>query len=401
MSNFDNPKNVIGMADILADDDEDIDIDEIEKSIITGIPQQKKEKSIDLAKEYSKEMDELGKRFNLGTRLNLGLTVGDEETAEDSRGIDDLLNFSPGSIRGNAKQGLSGLSGTANGGSTSRGGLSGTGLSGGSGLPGSGVKFGLSGNSSSPQQTYKAPYNLVDDEEEEDDTDQPADESGSTQYYPSSTSRPSWNPYKPEDEQLNRMTNEERKQNHVNKVLGTMERNNDDAPFIQKEDEEDEMASIMEQIDLIRSNLESEGVDLSRIPDVNSATSKKEARAVLRILQIKNDRLRYCDFFEEGILAVAYGMEGVFNGQREILGSKIDLTGYSDTVKVKLKRMRYDTSNFVSGIMQGYNISSGWRIMLELIPSLFLYSRNRRLTATAKDNLISDESYKKAMQDLQ
>jgi hypothetical protein len=263
--------------------------------------------------------------------------------------------------------------------------------------------LGLSGNSngSTTQPSYKAPYNLVDDEEDEDGLDDATQQDTNESYYPSSSSRPSWNPYKPEDEQLNRMTNEERKQNHVNKVLGTMERNNDDAPFIQKEDEEDEMASIMEQIDLIRSNLESEGVDLSRIPDVNSATSKKEARAVLRILQIKNDRLRYCDFFEEGILAVAYGMEGVFNGQREILGSKIDLTGYSDTVKVKLKRMRYDTSNFVSGIMQGYNISSGWRIMLELIPSLFLYSRNRRLTATAKDNLISDESYKKAMQDLQ
>jgi hypothetical protein len=98
-------------------------------------------------------------------------------------------------------------------------------------------------------------------------------------------------------------------------------------------------------------------------------------------------------------LAMAYGLENVFDGKREVLGSKIDLTGYSDTVKVKLRRMRYDTSNFVSGIMQGYNISSGWRIMLELVPSLFLYSRNRRLTG--KDNLISDENYKKAMQDLQ
>jgi hypothetical protein len=149
----------------------------------------------------------------------------------------------------------------------------------------------------------------------------------------------------------------------------------------------------------LRGNLESEGVDLSRIPDISSTSSKKEAKSVLRILQIKNDRLRYCDFFEEGILAVAYGLESVFNGKREILGTKIDLTGYYDTVKVKLRRMRYDTSNFVSSIMQGYNISSGWRIALELIPSLFLYSRDRKIKA--KDNLISDDSYKKAMQDLQ
>jgi hypothetical protein len=91
-------------------------------------------------------------------------------------------------------------------------------------------------------------------------------------------------------------------------------------------------------------------------------------------------------------------MESVFDGQREVFGSKIDLTGYSDTVKVKLRRMRYDTSTFVSNMMKGYNIGSGWRIVLELIPSLFLYSRDRKLTA--KDSLMTDESYKKAMQNL-
>jgi len=207
-----------------------------------------------------------------------------------------------------------------------------------------------------------------------------------------------WSPENPKDSQLNYMTNEQRKQEHVNKVIGDMDQVQDDAEFLNQEDEDDEMARIAEQVDLLRTNLEQEGIDLTNIAKISETTSKKEAKRILRILQIKNDRLRYCDFFEEGILAVAYGLEGVFNGQREIFGSKIDLTGYSDTVKVKLRRMRYDTSNFVSSIMQGYNISSGWRIILELIPSLFLYSRERRLKAN--DNLMSDDAYKKAMQDL-
>ena len=244
-----------------------------------------------------------------------------------------------------------------------------------------------------PPATYKAPYNLVDDEDDDEDED--------TSYYPSSNSRPSndaWSANNPRDEQLNRMTNEERKQDHVNKVLNGMDKTNDDAKFVQQEDEEDEMADIMERIDMLRTSLETEGIDLSKIPEVNTGTSKKEAKAVLRILTIKNDRQRYCDFFEEGILAAAYALEGVFNGKSEILGSRIDLTGYSDTVKVKLRRMRYDTSHFVSSIMQGYNIGSGWRIALELVPSLFLYSRDRKLTAN--DNLISDSDYKKAVQDL-
>lgn len=204
-----------------------------------------------------------------------------------------------------------------------------------------------------------------------------------------------WSADNPVDSQLSRMTIEERKQNHVNQVLSNIPVNNDDAEFVQQEDDEEELSRIIEQVDCLKKNLESSGVDLSRIPDVDASTSKKEAKSILRILQIKNDRARYCDFFEEGILAVAYGLENIFNGEREVLGSKIDLTGYSNTVKIKLLRMRYDTSTFISGVMQGYNINSGWRIILELIPSLFLYSRDRK--KTSKDNLISDEQYKDAL----
>lgn len=212
----------------------------------------------------------------------------------------------------------------------------------------------------------------------------------------------SWNAksdFETKDPQLVEITQEHQKQQHVNQVIDTMDAGDKEGDkFLDEEDEEDELARITEQVDLLRNNLEHEGIDLSRIPDIKPTTSKKEAKQILKILQIKNDRLRYCDFFEEAVLAFAYGAEGVFNGQREIFGSKIDLTGYSDTVKVKLRRMRYDTSNFVSSVMQGYNISSGWRIILELVPSLFLYSRERRLKAN--DNLISDDAYKKAMQDL-
>lgn len=205
--------------------------------------------------------------------------------------------------------------------------------------------------------------------------------------------------FQPKDPRLNEITQEKQKQQHVNTVLETLDpADKEGDKFLDEEDEEDELARITEQVDLLRNNLEQEGVNLERIPEIRATTSKKEAKHILKILQIKNDRLRYCDFFEEAVLAVAYGAENVFNGQREIFGSKIDLTGYSDTVKVKLRRMRYDTSNFVSSVMQGYNISSGWRIILELVPSLFLYSRERRLKAN--DNLISDDAYKKAMQDL-
>jgi hypothetical protein len=346
MSNINNTKNVVGMCDLLADADENLDIEDLERSIISGVTPQKKSATLDLAKEYSKEIDDLGRKFGVSSF---------KQPAKDPNDIDDLLNWNPSN----------------------------------SGTP-------AVENKREPQiNSYKPPLNLVDDDEDEEDEEVP------TTYYPSNNARSSsneWAPSNPRDEQLSRMTNEERKQDHVNKVLNGMDKTNDDAEFVRQEDEEDEMADIMERIDTLRTSLTTEGKDLSNIPEVNSGTSKKEAKAVLRILTIKNDRARYCDFFEEGILAVAYGLEGIFNGKSEIFGSRIDLTGYSDTVKVKLRRMRYDTSHFVSSVMQGYNINSGWRIALELVPSLFLYSRDRKMTAN--DNLLSDENYKKAVQDL-
>jgi len=201
-----------------------------------------------------------------------------------------------------------------------------------------------------------------------------------------------------QDNQLKNMTIEQKKQNHITKVLRNVKSVDDDARFIHADEEEDELVRICEQIDLLKTTLESEGIDLSRIPDIGNIPKKKDAMHVLKILQIKNDNLRYCSFFEEGVLSVSYGLENIFNGQNEWFGSKIDLVGWPETVKIKIRRMRYDTSSFVSSVMKDYQISHGWRILFELLPSLFLYSRDRRLKNG--DTLVQDNEYKNAVNDM-
>lgn len=202
----------------------------------------------------------------------------------------------------------------------------------------------------------------------------------------------------PKDPQLNRMTDEERRQSHVSRATADIYRSDDDADFINADDEEDELSKILEQIDQLYSILEIEGVPLNSIVKPGPHTSKKEAKNILKILQIKNDKLICCSLFEECVLAGAYALEDVFDGHREIFGKKYDLTGYSDTIKLKLRRMRYNTSTFVSGIMQSYNISPAWRILIELVPSLFLYSRDRKNKST--DTLVNNTEYNNARMDL-
>lgn len=347
-NNIHDPQNIKGMIDILKDDDEVLDIDRIEKSIIEGPSFQRDDKQVDFAREYNRELEQLSKQLlNPSEKYSVSDDINFMSHKKSQAAINDFDNI-----------------------------LNSTTIS--SQLP-------------PPKSKLPVVDDTNEDDEDADNTDWNATSSDTLQ-----TSQ--WSASKPNDAYLSKMTNEERKQSHINKVLGTMDKSDDDAKFLQQEEEEDEMARIMEHADLLRTNLENQGVDLSRIPDVNANTTKKEAKAILRILQLKNDRLRYCDMFEEGILAMAYGLESMFDGKKEIFGSRIDLTGWSESVKVKLHRMRYDTSSFVSDVMKGYNISHGWRILFELLPSLFLYSRDRRLKSG--DNIISDERYKEAIRNI-
>ena len=203
-----------------------------------------------------------------------------------------------------------------------------------------------------------------------------------------------WNAH---DDQLRNMTQEEIRQSTVNDVLKGID-NNEMEFDIEKEKEEDDKASLLEQIDMLKITLEDDGIDVSGVPIINKQSTMKEVHSVYKILRLKNDRNRYCSFAEELILAGSYGVEYMFDGKKDWMGRKPDLTGWSDTVKVKLRRMRYETSTFVQEVMQEYNMSAGMRLALELLPSMFLYSRNRRLTKN--DNLVSDNDYKNAISNL-
>lgn len=199
------------------------------------------------------------------------------------------------------------------------------------------------------------------------------------------------------DNRLNEITQEQTNQHKINQVLKGID--DKELEFnIEKEKEEDDKSSLFEQIDMLKITLEDEGIDTSNVPTVNKNSSITDIQNVYKILRLKNDRNRYCSFAEELILSGAYGLEYLFNGQKEWFGRKPDLVGWPDTVKVKLRRMRYETSTFVQEVMQEYNMSAGVRLALELLPSMFLYSRNRRISQN--DSLVSDTEYKDAMNNL-
>lgn len=146
---------------------------------------------------------------------------------------------------------------------------------------------------------------------------------------------------------------------------------------VEKENEEENKTFMLEDIDELWAELQDDEVDLSRIPKVNQDSTLEDVAQVQKILRMKYDRRRYTTFGTEFILAGVHGLEYLFDGKRKWGPYQPDLTNWHNTVRTKLRRMRYETSMIVSDVMHQWNVGAFTRVMIELVPSAFLHSRMR------------------------
>jgi hypothetical protein len=170
-------------------------------------------------------------------------------------------------------------------------------------------------------------------------------------------------------------TNEQERRNHINQIMGDSA---DESMSFEKDKQDDLRCEMLADIDSLISALKSDGIDISRIPEVNTESDTRRIEIVLRILRKKNDHMRLCSFADEFLLLGAQGMEDIFDGKRVWFGKyRPDLTGWHTVVGMKLRRMKHDTGQIVSNLMQDWSIGPGARLLLELVPSMILYSRHR------------------------
>ena len=187
-----------------------------------------------------------------------------------------------------------------------------------------------------------------------------------------------------------KLTEEQQNQKFVDNVLNTSSNNNNYNYNIEDENREDLKLTLLEKIDNLTEELEDEGVSLDKIPKVDYTSNLEQIEYVAKLLMLKANRNRYASLGEEFILALASGLEMLCNGDREFLGIRPDLNGYSDVVKVKLRRLRNETSQVVGNVVEKYEISPITTLLIELIPSLFLHSKRRK--NQSYDNLYNDLS---------
>lgn len=157
---------------------------------------------------------------------------------------------------------------------------------------------------------------------------------------------------------------------------------------LEDENREDLKMTLLEKIDNLTEELEDDGISLEKVPKVEYSSDLEKIEYVAKLLMLKSNRNRYATLGEEFILALANGLELVCNGEREFLGIKPDLQGYSDVVKVKLRRLRNETSQVVGNIVEKYEISPFTTLLIELIPGMYLHSKRRK--KQSYDSLYND-----------
>jgi len=341
MESIHDPKNLVGISSLIDNDDinSEIDLGRIEQEIIQGA-KIGGSNTIDHAAEYKKEMERISQNIHISSapQPSMAFSIDDDARSATSHYSESVQSEAS---RGDGIR-VTGMSGAEDVGFSSP------------------SNFGIPGfPSASPVQSRQSNYSS--------------------------------------DTHMKSLTMEEKRQSHISQVLGDID--DKELECIDKEREEDTKTSLLEQIDMLRMTLDDDGIDISGVPIVSKSHSLNDIQNVYKILRLKNDRNRYCSFAEELILAGAYGLESLFDGEKVWFGSyRPDLVGWSSTVKVKLRRMRYETSTFVGEIMENYQMSSGVRLMLELVPSLFLYSRQKKIAVN--DNFATDSAYKEAISQL-
>lgn len=184
-------------------------------------------------------------------------------------------------------------------------------------------------------------------------------------------------------------TEEQKKQEHINNVMnkinGEFSQYNASTFTIEDERRRDWRTNAVAEIEDLIQVLEAEGEDLSRVPVINENSPDELVISVRNTLRYKNNRKQDSALFELVATSLAHGAEDVFNGEREFFGCKPDLTEWHHSVVRKLRRRRYETAEFVSGVMREYNISNGFRLGMELLLDAFLHHKSR---VSMKENKI-------------
>lgn len=169
-----------------------------------------------------------------------------------------------------------------------------------------------------------------------------------------------------------RFTDEEMKRGRVMNALSALRIGADG--FLDSDREHDMKVSAIEEIEDLVALFKDNGEDVSHIHIPTIDESLEIIQSTLTLLKRHNDRRRFGSVADDCIMMAASGLEYLFDGNRSFFGFKPNLSGWKSHVRTKLRRMRHDTSQIASSLMNDYNFGPISRLIIELVPSMVMYA---------------------------
>lgn len=189
-------------------------------------------------------------------------------------------------------------------------------------------------------------------------------------------------------------------QDHINNVLNDMNGISSGGIIDNIKRDNWRVSTITNIRTLKKSIAEEQGEEhIKLVPDVNFETDDKILKNVYDSLHYINERHSKLTIANTVVDFVGTALGDIFNGEREIMGISPDLTGINEVFLRKISKLEFQTTEVVDSIMQTYGITSGWKIMFELIISIFAQHKMNVLTKAASVPT-NNESIKRAYANL-
>jgi hypothetical protein len=146
--------------------------------------------------------------------------------------------------------------------------------------------------------------------------------------------------------------------------------------IINKIVENEDRVDYRELINTLRNALESEGENVSDIPQVTGNESMEVLADIYKILDRRYNRKVDYEIGEGVFTSVAKVIEDTFDGTKTLFNSKPNLKGLTPKVQKTISHMKIETANEVARIRNKYFPGFFGRFLLSIAPTIYLLMSN-------------------------
>jgi hypothetical protein len=186
---------------------------------------------------------------------------------------------------------------------------------------------------------------------------------------------------------LSRMTTEQMQRRIISKTIGGTS-NNASTNLAREVIGEEERIEWLERITNLHSQLRANGEPLDDIPIPSRDADIGSVRDTLELLERRNRRRQMATLSEYAILSIISVFEKIFNGERVILGTTPNLSGYSDHVRFMLRNNRHITSQVALDTVGDINPLT--LLCIEIFGGMFMHMKLKS-GAVTEDKVTSQE----------